>query len=156
MLKSIFQHWSSILRSLIKVITNYWQSLAHKLKPSITRDDKVNLDQLLSRVNSENKHDLIFCEGHKHLNHLTPIEEESFTIQISVESYEQVKRRWTKEMKSLDDGVFSEPTKRLSFETWEDFFDIFSDKGKAMIEELRSAKGECGDCSGDLRVNHYR
>lgn len=137
MLKAIFQFWLSISRSPIKIITNCWQSLPHKLNPSITGDDKVNLDQLLSRVNSENKHDLIFGEGHQHLNHLTPGEEESFTIQISVESYEQVKRRWTKEMNSLDDGVFPEPTKRLSFETWEDFFDIFSDKGKAMIEELR-------------------
>lgn len=44
---------------------------------------------------------------------------------------------WAKEMKALDDGVFQEPSKRLSFETWEDFYDIFSDKGKAMIEELR-------------------
>jgi len=46
-------------------------------------------------------------------------------------------KRWAKEMKALDDGVFQEPSKRLSFETWEDFYDTFSDKGKSMIEELR-------------------
>lgn len=101
------------------------------------RDNKVDLNQLLSRVNEENKHSLIFCDSRKNLDHSIPKEEASFTIQISLESHEQLKRRWVEEMKSLDSGVFSEPTKRLSFETWENFVDIFSDKGKAMIEELR-------------------
>lgn len=137
MLKSIFQYCLSIVRFPIKVISNFWLNLAHKFKPSITGGDEINLDELMSRVTFENKHHLVFREGDKHLNHLTSREEECFTIQISVESLEQVKKRWVKEMKALDDGVFPEATKRLSFETWEDFLDIFSDKGKALIEELR-------------------
>jgi len=40
-------------------------------------------------------------------------------------------------MRAIDNGEIHPATKRLSFETWEDFLDIFSDKGKEMVEMLR-------------------
>lgn len=61
----------------------------------------------------------------------------SFTFQISLESIDQVKTRWRKEMKSLDNGVMQGVSKRLSFETWEDLLNIFSEEGKEMVKSLR-------------------
>ena len=133
MFKSYHHYWSSTS----SVISSIWFRLTKNVMRLQAQDNKVDLNQLLSGLNEENKHSLIFCDSCKNLDHSTPKEEASFSIQISVESHEQLKRRWAKEMKFLDSGIFSEPSKRLSFETWDDFFDIFSDKGKAMIEELR-------------------
>lgn len=119
-------------------IKNFWRHVAQKVRCFFSKGREIELRRVLSRVNDNNKHDLIFCEGLKVFDHTTSKKsDEGFTVQISVESCEQAMERWAKEMKSLDDGVIPEVTKRLSFETWEDFFDIFSDKGKAMIEELR-------------------
>ncbi|PPD11559.1 hypothetical protein [Methylophilus sp.] len=106
--------------------------------PSKSIAEAVKLNSLISKVTDENKHDLIFSDAYESHHTLdTKTEDEIFTVQISLESSEQVMKRWAKEMKALDDGALPEASKRLSFETWEDFYDIFSDKGKAMIEELR-------------------
>jgi len=101
--------------------------------------EAVELNALISKITDENKHALMFPDDYESQHTLaTKNEDETFSVQISVEPCEQVMKRWAKEMKALDDGVLQEPSKRLSFETWEDFYDIFSDKGKAMIEELRN------------------
>lgn len=117
-----------------------WTKLITEIKRRLSKSnaETVELNSLISKVTDENKHNLIFPNAYEsHHTHHTINEDETFTVQISVEPCEQVMKRWAKEMKALDDGVLQEPSKRLSFETWEDFYDIFSDKGKAMIEELR-------------------
>lgn len=117
-----------------------WSKLITKIKLRLSKSnaETVELNSLISKVTDENKHDLIFTVSNTPLHEPnTKNEDEHFTIQISVESCEQVMERWAKEMKALDDGARPEASKRLSFETWEDFYDIFSDKGKAMIDELR-------------------
>jgi hypothetical protein len=122
------------------MISTLWTKLITKIKLKLSKSsaEAVELNALISKITDKNKHSLIFPNAYEsHHTHHTKNEDETFTVQISVESCEQVMKRWAKEMKALDDGVFQEPSKRLSFETWEDFYDIFSDKGKAMIEELR-------------------
>lgn len=140
MFKPYYQHLLSICSSHTKFISSFLLFLRKRTKSSVTKEDELNLDELLSRVKDDNKHNLILCEGPKsYSDPLTQQGDECFTIQISVESCEQAMSRWAKERESRRNGEFREVTKRLSFETWEDFFDIFSDKGKAMIEEFRKS-----------------
>lgn len=117
-----------------------WSKLITDIKRKLSKSnaEAVELTSLISKVTEENKHDLIFTDSNTLFNKPdNKTVNESFTIQICVESCEQVMERWAKEMKALDDGALPEASKRLSFETWEDFYNIFSDKGKAMIKELR-------------------
>jgi hypothetical protein len=122
------------------MISTLWTKLITEIKLRLSKSsaEAVELNALISKITDKNKHDLIFSDTYESHHSLdTKNEYEPFTVQISVESYEQVMKRWAKEMKALDDGARPEASKRLSFETWEDFYDIFSDKGKAMIEELK-------------------
>lgn len=93
------------------------------------------LDELMLKVTEENKHPLIL--GSKDESPpVGPYENLNFTIQIHVEPFEESKARWARQMQSIKKGEFPTVTKHLSFETWEDFLSILSDKGKAIIEDM--------------------
>lgn len=96
-------------------------------------ENEFNLAEMMSKVTEENKHDHIDINN----SVASKITDKSFTILISLESIEQLQTRWRQQMRSLDQGDVVPVTKRLSFETWDDFLNIFSDKGKAMVEMLR-------------------
>lgn len=140
MFKRYYQHLLSIYSSHTKFISSILLFFRKRTKSSVTKEDELNLDELISQVKDDNKHDLILCEVPKSYSDLFSQQgDESFTIQISVESTEQVLKRWAIQREFRINGEFHETTKHLSFESWEDFFDIFSEKGKAMIEEFRKS-----------------
>jgi hypothetical protein len=103
------------------------------------KHDHINIsNSLASKVADESEHNLSFYDAHTSQSEsLSSNQDESFTIKISLESSEQLHTRWRQEMRAIDNGEIHPATKRLSFETWEDFLDIFSDKGKEMVEMLR-------------------
>lgn len=116
-----------------------------------------NLIDMISQVTEKNLHghiDLNSASESSTINKKTPNsnlqevqnscdapsskdENETFTIQISMMSEEQVLARWRKQMIDISKGKVLTATRHLSFEDWEDLLSIFSDKGKAMVEELR-------------------
>lgn len=116
-----------------------------------------NLSELLSQVNEKNVHEhngsissrdtelndkriqnsnLNYVD--KSFNDSSRINQgEEFTIQISLESSENVHARWLSIMRAIDKGESLSMTKRISFEDWEDFLSVFSEKGKEIVETLR-------------------
>lgn len=109
-----------------------------KLRFSNQSIGEVNLDELMSKVTEKNKHALVFCEKPTSLKPSTPIEENaSFTIQIHVEPYEETQKRWRRQTQAIREGNIPEVTRHLSFELWEDFLNILTDEGKAMIEDIK-------------------
>ena len=119
-----------------------------------------NLSELLSQVNEENVHEhngMIssldmkvndiriqnsnFHYVDKSLNESSRInKDEYFTIQISLESAEQVHLRWLELMRAIDNGESVNMTKRLSFEDWEDLLSVFSERGREIVEALRKGQ----------------
>lgn len=113
-----------------------------------------NLGEMLLQVTEKNMHTLFNLQNTQvldkseqdlstssaHSSVISPylnLDDKSFTFQISLESIDQLKSRWRKEMRSLDYGVMQGVSKRLSFETWEDLLNIFSEEGKEMVKSLR-------------------
>lgn len=124
-----------------------------------TKPKQYNLIEMISQVTEKNLHE------HIDVNHsfeprtinkkitnsnlediqssyeasLSKNENEPFTIQISLMSVEQFLARWRKQTIDLSEGKALSASRHLSFEDWEDLLSIFSDKGKAMVEELRKS-----------------
>lgn len=109
-----------------------------KLRFSHQSFNDVKLNEVMSRVTEKNKHALVFCEKPTSLKPSQQIDENaSFTIQIHVEPYEETQKRWRRQTQALREGHIPEVTRHLSFEIWDDFLNILTDEGKAMIEDMR-------------------
>lgn len=118
----------------------HWKNFITKLKLRFSHQsvNDVKLNELMSKVTEKNKHGLVFCEKPSSFKPSKPIDENaSFTIQIHVEPYEETQKRWRRQTQAIREGNIPEVTRHLSFELWDDFLNILTDEGKAMIEDMR-------------------
>lgn len=115
-----------------------------KLRFSRQSCDEVELEVLMSKVTENNKHGLVFCEKPTSSKPSTSIDENaSFTIQIHVEPFEETQKRWHRQTQAIREGHMPEVTRHLSFEIWDDFLNILTDEGKAMIEDMKGDSEKC-------------
>lgn len=132
----------------LKVLSSLFEDDAAEQESEV---NEYNLVDMVSQITDENMHNHInfsnsldpkISDEKTHVSDFYDIpypnrESEVFTIEVSLMSTEQLQALWRKQIQAIDNGQVLSVTRRLSFEDWDDLLAIFSDKGKAMVEELR-------------------